>query len=118
MFSSYLLSSFISLPDIQSSIIFYADVVRWCLLNPPVTPALRPEIVIQRMVCRHIFGWRMLFIRVITREYLEREQCKQQRLLQKKQTRIQVSVQDIVNQPVRNLELSRIVQLNQSEWAT
>ncbi|WP_261791584.1 ATP-binding protein [Candidatus Erwinia dacicola] len=53
---------------------------------------------------------------LVTRESLERDQRKQKRLLQKARLRLETSVHDIDYQPARNLEPSRIAQLNQNEW--
>lgn len=49
---------------------------------------------------------------LVTREYLERDQRKQKRLLQKSRLRLEASVHDIDYQPARNLERPRIAQLS------
>lgn len=51
---------------------------------------------------------------LVTHEYLERDQRKQKRLLQKARLRLEASVHDIDYQPPRNLERSRIAQLSQN----
>ncbi|MFT2794110.1 ATP-binding protein [Serratia sp. T13T92] len=54
---------------------------------------------------------------LVSQEKMEREQRKQNRLLQKARLRLEASVHDIDYQPSRNLDRARIAQLSQKNVA-